>query len=122
MLNSDTHCENPCCALLPTDLGHGCNSRFQSPNVDSWGHRVGDTELGSQKLPSPQPRSQTLWGRGGLALYSPEDPVALTTVALPRCEVVSGLEDEMVAPLAPVSVTLSGKRVFTAVTNLKVFR
>lgn len=82
----------------------------------------GDTELGSQKLPSPQPRSQTLWGRGGLALYSPEDPVALTTVALPRCEVVSGLEDEMVAPLAPVSVTLSGKRVFTAVTNLKVFR
>ncbi|KAK1339932.1 hypothetical protein QTO34_018496 [Cnephaeus nilssonii] len=30
-----------------------------------------------------------------------QDPVALTTVALPRCEVVSGLEDEMVAPLAP---------------------
>lgn len=61
---------------------------------------VGDTELGSQKLPSPQPRSQNLWERDGLALYSPEDPVALNTAALSRCAVMSGLEDEMVAALA----------------------
>lgn len=59
---------------------------------------LGDTALGSQKLPSLQPRSQTLWERDGLVLYSPEDPVALTTAVLSRCEAMSGLEDEMVAP------------------------